>query len=81
MAVYRTEKGFEVDLIVRQGTRVRPIEIKSAMTFNGKLTANLQKYTDEDPMAEKPLLVYDGEPVGSFGPQHVSAVNFRRFEL
>lgn len=81
MAVYRTEKGFEVDLIVRQGTRVRPIEIKSAMTFNGKLTANLQKYTDEDPMAEKPLLIYDGEPVESFGPQCVSAVNFRHFEL
>ena len=81
MAVYRTEKGFEVDLIVRQGTRVRPIEIKSAMTFNGKLTANLQKYTDEDPMAEKPLLIYDGEPVESFGPQRVSAANFRHFEL
>ena len=81
MAFYRTEKGFEVDLIVRQGTRVRPIEIKSAMTFNGKLTANLQKYTDEDLTAETPLLIYDGDPVGSFGPQHVSAVNFRQFEL
>ena len=26
MAVYRTEKGFEVDLIVSRGSRVRPIE-------------------------------------------------------
>ena len=77
MAVYRTEKGFEVDLIVRHGSRVRPIEIKSAMTFNGKLTASLQKYTAEDPMAEKPLLVYDGDPVEDFGPQGVEAVNFR----
>ena len=77
MAVYRTEKGFEVDLIVSRGSRVRPIEIKSAMTFNGKLVTNLQKYTDDDPLAENPLLVYDGEDVESFGPQGVSAVNFR----
>ena len=78
MAVYRTEKGFEVDLIVSRGSRVRPIEIKSAMTFNGKLVANLRKYADDDPLAENPLLIYDGEPVESFGPQGVSAVNFRR---
>lgn len=77
MAVYRTEKGFEVDLIVQRGTRVRPVEIKSAMTFNAKLTANLQKYTADDPLAEAPLLVYDGEAVENFGPQGVSAVNFR----
>ena len=77
MAVYRTEKGFEVDLIVSRGSRVRPIEIKSAMTFNGKLVTNLQKYADDDPLAENPLLVYDGDAVESFGPQGVSAVNFR----
>ena len=77
MAVYRTEKGFEVDLIVSHGSRVRPIEIKSAMTFNGKLVTNLQKYADDDPLAENPLLVYDGDAVESFGPQGVSAVNFR----
>ena len=77
MAVYRTEKGFEIDLVVKRGSRVRPIEIKSAMTFNGKLAVNLQKYTADDPLAEKPLLIYDGAPVESFGPQGVSAVNFR----
>ena len=77
MAVYRTEKGFEVDLIVSRGSRVRPIEIKSAMTFSGRLAANLQKYAADDPLAEDPLLVYDGDAVDSFGPQGVSAVNFR----
>lgn len=77
MAVYRTEKGFEVDLIISRGSRVRPIEIKSAMTFSGKLAANLQKYAADDPLAEDPLLVYDGDAVDSFGPQGVSAVNFR----
>ena len=77
MAVYRTEKGFEVDLIVRQGSRVRPIEIKSAMTFNGKLTDSLRKYAAADPSAERPLLAYDGDPIDSFGPQGVAAVNFR----
>ena len=77
MAVYRTEKGFEIDLIVRQGSRVRPIEIKSAMTFNGKLTDGLQKYAAADPSAECPLLIYDGDPIEFFGPQDVAAVNFR----
>lgn len=77
IAMYRTEKGFEIDLVVKSGTKVRPVEIKSAMTFNGKLVTNLQKYMADDPSAERPLLVYDGAPVAEFGPQKVSAVNFR----
>lgn len=55
MAVYRTEKGFEVDLIVSRGSCVRPIEIKSAMTFNAKLAMNLQKYADADPAEDRAL--------------------------
>lgn len=77
LAFYRTEKGFEIDLMVLGGAKVKPVEIKSAMTFNAKLVANLQRYATMDSSAENPLLVYDGEAIGTFGTQGVEAVNFR----
>lgn len=77
LSVYRTEKGFEIDLIVGTGTRVQPIEIKSAMTFDSRLIANLQRFVKDNAFAEHPLLVYDGEPISDFGPQKVSVVNVR----
>lgn len=77
MAFYRTEKGFEVDLIVSQGAQVRPVEVKSARTFSKDLVRNLLVYSKSDLSAVYPLLVYDGEPIKSFGDASVRADNFR----
>ncbi|MGI6099546.1 MAG: ATP-binding protein [Lentisphaerae bacterium] len=57
----RTEKGFEVDLIMREGRTLRPVEIKSAATFNSEFTAALRRFCTAEPEAADPLLIYDGE--------------------
>ncbi len=77
MSVYHTAKGFEVDLVLTKGTQVRPIEVKSAQTFNPALVRNLKSYVEQDASARDPLLVYDGEPIELFGPAGVQAANFR----
>ena len=57
----RTEKGFEVDLIMREGRTLRPVEIKTAATFNSEFTAALRRFCTAEPEAADPLLIYDGE--------------------
>ena len=57
----RTEKGFEVDLIVREGHALKPIEIKSASTFNCGFLSALKRFCEAESDAAEPLLIYDGE--------------------
>lgn len=77
MAVYRTEKGFEIDLMLSHGSQVRPVEVKSCQTFNKDLVRNLKAYMAADPRAVAPLLVYDGEAIEAFGPARVGVENLR----
>ena len=77
IAFYRTEKGFEVDVIVSVGNNVVPIEIKSSMTFGKNLVKNLESYCEDDPAATSPLLIYDGEEMRDFGEHKVSIRNWR----
>ena len=80
MEFYRTEKGFEIDLILGRGTNVRPVEVKSAQTFDKSFARNLATYAEADTTSVSPLLVYDGEPIESFGPAGVAVSNFRAVE-
>ena len=77
LAFLRTEKGFEIDLLLKQGTRLQPVEIKSAMTFNKSLVHNLETYMKEESAALNPTLVYDGTALDRFGDYAVRAVNLR----
>lgn len=77
MAFYRTEKGFEVDVIVSVGTQVVPIEIKSSMTYGKNLVRNLETYCDNDSAATSPLLVYDGVAMKDIGDHGVCARSWR----
>jgi predicted AAA+ superfamily ATPase len=72
----RTEKGFEIDLIVQEGRSLHPAEIKSAQTFNPAFIVNLQRFCKSEPDAKSPVLIYDGENY----PERdgVSCVNFRQ---
>lgn len=81
MFFYRTEKGFEVDVIVQSGNRVIPIEIKSSMSFNKSLISNLEKYCEQDPLATTPRLIYDGEAMEGFGPAKVSICPWREIDF
>lgn len=77
LSFYRTEKGFEIDLLLAQGGSVRPVEIKSSKTFNKSLVRNLATYVEADVSTVDPTLVYDGERIDSFGEKGIRVVNFR----
>ena len=74
---YRTEKGFEVDLIRQDGAAIEPIEIKSSMTYSKSLVANLVEYCRQDKTARSPRLIYDGSDIDSLGEASVSVRNIR----
>ncbi len=73
----RTEKGFEIDLLLHEAASVHPVEIKSAMTFHRNLVRNLETFSREDPASASPVLLYDGTPIPSFGERNISVQNFR----
>ncbi|MBR6057224.1 MAG: ATP-binding protein [Victivallales bacterium] len=79
MAFLRTEKGFEIDLMLSHSVNVQPIEIKSAMTFSRKLIHNLDVYMEEDGSAVKPTLVFDGDDIPSFGKHGIKISNIREW--
>ncbi|MEA1951022.1 MAG: ATP-binding protein [Planctomycetota bacterium] len=58
---YRDTKGNEVDLVLRQHRRLKPVEIKAAMTFSPEMTRGLKhfcgKFSDVLPGA----VVYAGD--------------------
>lgn len=77
---YRTEKGFEVDLIRQDGSRIVPTEIKSAMTYSKSLIASLGEYCRREKSAVCPQLVYDGQALSGLGEADVSAQNIREWD-
>ena len=81
MAFYRTEKGFEVDVIVSIGEHVVPIEIKSSMTYGAHLLRNLAIYCSEDARARSPVILYDGDSLGGLGAHGIPAINWKKFSL
>lgn len=74
---YRTEKGFEVDLIRVAGLQIVPTEIKSSMTYSKSLIANLDEYCRQEKSAVSPQLVYDGGQMSDLGASNVTAMNIR----
>lgn len=78
MSFYRTEKGFEIDVIVSVADKVVPIEIKSSMTYGKNLVRNLEAYCESDSSAISPILVYDGVAMKDFGMHRICAKNWRK---
>ena len=74
----RTEKGFEVDLIIQEGRSLTPVEIKSAATFNSQFVAGVKRFCAEEPAATSPMLIYDGE--GYPERDGVTCINFRKMQ-
>ena len=73
----RTQTGFEIDLLIESGGKLRPVEIKAAATCRDALAANVRRFAKEESAASVPTLVYDGEDYQM--RQGVRWVNFRRF--
>ena len=58
----RDSKGFEVDALYALGRDLRPMEIKSARTFDASFTKNLATFRKIFPDCSTPMLLYDGNP-------------------
>lgn len=73
---YRDSSGLEIDIIREEGLIPQPIEIKSAMTYSPALYKNLLKFTQMEPQATSPTLIYGGKNMGTL--QGVNIVSFDR---
>ena len=75
----RTEDGFEIDLLLQRGRRLKPVEVKSAMTWHDSFARNLRVFAREEPQIEAPAVVYDGDDLDL--SDGVSVRNIRTFVL
>lgn len=58
---YRNASGsVEVDLLIEDGTRLLPREIKSSSTYSASMSRHLRAFCELAPQAENPLVVYSG---------------------
>lgn len=62
---FRDSNGFEIDLIVEQQRCPKPIEIKSAFTYNPDMCKNLRSFVSMVGDSKSPALVYAGSPMGT----------------
>ena len=62
----RTEKGVEVDLILKKEGMLYPYEIKSSMTPNKEFSRNMRLFCDSEPDAGGMSVIYSGEPYDSY---------------
>ena len=79
LSFLRTGSGFEVDLIASVGGEVRPIEIKSSMTWHSDFSAGPMRFAAETPRSISPTVVYDGADMAL--SNGVTVHNFRTFRL
>ncbi len=57
----RTADGFEIDLLRSSARELRPIEIKSAVTWRDVLARNVRAFVRDAPSTFEPTIVYDGD--------------------
>lgn len=62
----RTEKGVEVDLVLRKEGLLSLYEIKSSMTPNKEFTRNMKLLCDKETNVETMNVIYCGEPYESY---------------
>jgi predicted AAA+ superfamily ATPase len=63
----RTEKGIEVDLILRKEGKLFPYEIKTSMTPNKDFSKNMKAFCNSETNVGEMCVIFPGEPYDSFG--------------
>jgi len=58
---YRDTRGHELDLIVRQQRKIRPAEIKAAMTYSPDMLKGLKQFRRQCPDALPGAVIYAGD--------------------
>ena len=62
---FRAPDGLEVDLLLANGQRLRPIEIKSAQTYHSDMGRNLRRFARIAGRIDRPSVVYAGRSLPS----------------
>lgn len=78
MFYMRTEKGVEVDLIVKKEDILYPFEIKTSMTPNKSFTRHLLSFVDAEKYAKNPRIIYAGQSYPKF--HDIEYVNYKEFD-
>lgn len=74
---WRDSNGNEVDVVIEQGTRLIPIEIKSGRTITREAFAGLKKWRAlAGDAAAEPVLIYGGD--GDYRQHDVNVVSWRK---
>ncbi len=62
----RTEKGVEIDLILKKEGLLYPYEVKSSMTPNKEFTINMKSFCEKEANAMGMCVIYCGESYDSY---------------
>lgn len=71
----RTEKGVEIDLIVKKEDALYPYEIKTSMTPHKSFSKHLLNFVEKEEHGKRPRIIYTGDSYPSF--HGVEYVNFK----
>lgn len=74
----RTEKGVEIDLIVKKEDALYPFEIKTSMTPNRSFSRHLLSFVAAEPNARSPKIIYTGQSYAQYNG--VEYVNFKEVQ-
>jgi predicted AAA+ superfamily ATPase len=76
---YHDSHHNEIDIIIKHGNRLQPVEIKSAQTFHSEFLKQFKHFNKTYPdKTINPVLIYDGEMQQKV--QDVEIINFRNIE-
>ncbi len=71
---FRDKQGFEIDLILNQGRRLLPVEIKGGMTYDFSFAKGLQRFSKLAKNTFTPTVIYAGD-----AEPDVQGIHFRNF--
>lgn len=75
----RTEDGFEIDLLRSSGRILRPVEIKSAVTWHDSFARRVRAFVRAEAALDSPAVVYDGDDLDL--SDGVAVRNVRSFRI
>lgn len=82
MYYMRTEKGVEVDLIVKKEDILYPFEIKTSMTPNKSFSKHLLSFVEVEVNAKNPKIIYTGQSYPQFnGVEYVNFKNLEKYHI
>lgn len=58
---FRDQRGFEIDLLIADGTKILPFEIKSAQTYISDFAKNLKQFPERSENIQPGYVVYSGD--------------------